>query len=146
MPLNDWAWHREVRFHPGLGLALSRAFHIGDENWRQGIERRRPSDKAGVITLGRIALYGDLCTVHVHLAVANLVEPRPSQKSVARRRIRRNLEFVLLREGAAAEHRLDDMESLAGVVGERDLAGSSPVRGTARKLHLVLVTRSVISD
>lgn len=144
--MNNWSRTREVRFLSGIGLAFTRTVNIGDKNRRQGIKRTRPSDKTGLITLGRIALDGHLSTVHVHLAVADLVEPRPSQQSLARGRIRGHLEFVLLRKWAAAEHRLDNMEGLALIVGERDLAGSSTVGRTAGEFHLILVARGVIRD
>lgn len=75
-----------------------------------------------MLALFLAALDRDLGAVHVHLPVANLVEPSPCQKSFTCRRMLGNRKVVLPLDRATAEHRLDDAERLAIVVGKGDLA------------------------
>lgn len=69
--------------------------------------------------------------VHVHLAVANLVEPRPGKEGVARGRVGGQGEPPILGERASADKGADDGEGGAGVVGQRDLARAALVGGAA---------------
>ena len=69
--------------------------------------------------------------VHVHLAVADEVEPRPREQGFAGGRGRRDGEVIRVDERAAAHDRLDDLEGRAVVVAERDLARASAVSGGA---------------
>ena len=67
------------------------------------------------------AVNGNLCAVHVHLSVAESVEPGPREKSRSRRRVGWDGEVVGTRQGAAFEDRVDHFEGFALVVGEGDL-------------------------
>lgn len=57
-----------------------------------------------------------LGAVHVHLAIADLVEPCPYQQRLPRRRVRWNFEAIVIDQGAATKHGVNDMISLALVV------------------------------
>lgn len=61
-------------------------------------------------------------TVHVHLAVANLVEPRPSEESITAWCIRGDIELVLLSNRAVTLDRLNDLEGLTLVISQGKLA------------------------
>lgn len=99
-----------------------------------------------MLALFRAALDRDLSAVHVHLPVANLVEPSPCQKSFTRWRIGGNLEVVLFGDRAATKHRFDDAESLALVVGKRQLAGSSAMGGTTFQFQIIFLARRVVGN
>lgn len=75
-----------------------------------------------MLALSLAPLDRDLGAVHVHLPVANLVEPSPCQKSFTCRRMLGDREVVLPLDRAAAKHRLDDAERLTIVVGKGNLA------------------------
>lgn len=79
----------------------------------------------------------DVRAVHVHLAVANLVEPRPGKEGVTRGRIGGQGEAPFRGERAAADKGADDGEGGAGVVGQRDLARAAVVGGAALKRDAV---------
>lgn len=85
----------------------------------------------------RASLDGDLRAVHVHLTVADLVEPSPGQQSLSAGSVGGDLEVVLLGQRAATDDGLDHFPGLAFVVRERDLARPSAVTGTASNVHLV---------
>ena len=141
--------HGEVHILAFDGLALPRAVDIGDEHRWEAIESVTTSD--GFLFLGAAlasvaASNGDLGAVHIHLAVTDFVEPSPSEQGFSRRSALRNLELILLREGTAAEHGVDDFETLALVVGETDLAGATIVRRAAFQLQAVLLTGTVVGD
>lgn len=113
--------------------ALHRAapiVHIGHKDARP----RRPRGRLGGRRRGvpRAApLDRDVRAVHVHLAVANLVEPRPGKEGVAGGRVGGQGEVPFRGERAAADKGADDGEGGAGVVGQRDLARAALVGGAA---------------
>lgn len=76
-------------------------------------------------------------TVHVHFAVADLVEPSPGEESGAGRCVAGNGEVVVRSQRAGTDHALDDAEGLAVVVGERELARTAEVTGTAYDCDVV---------
>jgi len=104
-----------------------------------GMSRVSRGHSRKLFALG-VAADGDERAVHVHLAVANLVEPGPSQESLAIGSIGGNRELVLLGDRTIAQHGLNDLECFAPVVGQRNLARTAIVSGTALKGHLVLLT------
>lgn len=142
-------------------LTLARTVDVGDEDRRQAVEALRVGvvghggvrGLLGIIILfihvtllrSAVATNVDLGAVHVHLAVANLVEPRPSKESLTRWSVRGHGELVLLIDGTATQHGMDDMEVLALVVGEGDLARATPVRSTSLQLQVVGLSRAVVS-
>jgi len=63
--------------------------------------------------------------VHVHLAVANLVEPSPGKESGARWCVAGNGKVVVGSQWAGTDDALDHAKGLAVVVGKRDLAGAA---------------------
>lgn len=99
-----------------------------------------------MLALCLAALDRYLGAVHVHLPVANLVEPSPCQKSFTRRRVFGNLEVVFLVYRATTKNRLDDAERLATVVRKRDLTGATTMSSSARQLELVFFTGVVVGD
>lgn len=68
------------------------------------------------------ATNGDHSAVHVHLAVANLVEPRPSEESITRWCVRGDIKLVLLRNRAVTLDGLNDLEGLTLVIRQGKLA------------------------
>ena len=86
----------------------------------------------------------DLGTVHVHLAVANLVEPGPGNEGLAIRSVRWDLEAVLFVDGASADDGVDNVEAITLVVGEGNLARTTLVSGTTGHLHLVGLALRVV--
>lgn len=69
--------------------------------------------------------------VHVHFAVANVVEPRPGKEGLAGGGIVRQGKGPARLERAAADEGLDDGKGAAAVVRERRLAAAAVVRGAA---------------
>lgn len=69
--------------------------------------------------------------VHVHLALARLVEPCPGEDGFPALCLLWDLDFERLARahGAGADEALDHFEGCAGVVGEGDLAGAAVVVG-----------------
>lgn len=76
-------------------------------------------------------------TVHVHFAVADLVEPSPGEECGTGRCVAGNGEVVVRGQWAGADHALDDAEGLAIVVGERELTRTAEVSGTANDCDVV---------
>jgi hypothetical protein len=97
--------------------------NVGDKHGR----------KAAEVALGRGASSdGDGSAVHVHLTVANVVEPGPGEDGIAGRSIRGDSEGVgaLAGGGAVSDVRVDDVPGAASVVGERGLTAATAVVGT----------------
>lgn len=113
-------------------LTLARTVDVGDEDRRQTVEALRVGvvGHGGVgglllvvvlfvhvtLLITTLATNVDLGAVHVHLAVANFVEPGPGEKSLTRGRVGGHGELVLLVDGAATQYGVNDMEVLALVV------------------------------
>ena len=82
---------------------------------------------------------GDTSTIHVHLSVADLIEPRPSKQDISRRRgVLRDREVVGGCERTSTDHGFDDFPRLTVVVRERYLAGTSIVSCASFDGHLAL--------
>lgn len=64
----------------------------------------------------------DHSTVHVHLTVADLVEPRPSEESITAWCVRGDIELVLLINRAVTLDRLNDLEGFTLVISQGKLA------------------------
>lgn len=92
------------------------------------------------------AMDGDLSAVHVHLTVANLVEPSPHQQCLSGRGISGDLEVVRLLQRTAAKHRMNNMEALALVVRQRNLTRTSTVGGAAGNGQFICFSSSVIRN
>ena len=86
--------------------------------------------------------------VHVHLAVADLVEPRPREEGLARGGVAGDLEGEgrVADDGAVADVRVDDLERLAAVEGERGLARAAVVGSAAGDGHAVRLAGSPVGD
>jgi hypothetical protein len=84
--------------------------------------------------------------VHVHFAVANLVEPAPGKKCLPCWGIRGNGKGVVGSQGAATLHGFNDSERLSSVVRERQLARATAVSSTAFQRHAVLLAAFVGSN
>jgi len=99
-------------------------------------------------TIAGAACDFDRRTVHVHLAVANSIEPCPSQSVFARGNIGWNFERggggAAIQTGAATLDGVDDFELRIGswsqTRDERDLARSTTVDGGAFEGHGLLGT------
>lgn len=75
------------------------------------------------VTTRSVTFDGDTSTVHVHLSVANKVEPGPCKEDlVGRRGVFGNLETVGLFERTSMLHGFDNFPSITVVIGERNLA------------------------
>lgn len=144
-------------------LTLARAVNVGDENGGQAVEALSVSSVgSGIIGLkvvfvisavdhlatlaAALAANVDLSAVHVHFTVADLVEPTPGKQSLTRGSIRRDCELVLLVYGAASEDGVDNLEGLALVVRQRDLARTTLMSGTTSEFQRVAVTRVVVGS
>lgn len=121
-----------LSFDSGAAIADIRNKHV----------RKRVELAAGAA----FAVDGNLGTVHVHLTVANEVEPRPSKQGLAGWCSGGDVEVVGVLHGAATEIGVDDLEGLAVVVAEGDLAGSSFVAGVSSQSKVVLLTGLVGSN
>ena len=108
-----------------LGSATSIA-NVGLKDCRQLIEF------AGII---RATLDGHGRTVHVHLPIADKIEPGPSNDRVTTRGRGRDREVVFLCNGTAADHGLDNPEGLATVVTERHLTRATAMGSAAFERH-----------
>lgn len=99
-----------------------------------------------VVSLGGASSDGDGGAVHVHLAVANLVEPGPGEDDIARGGVRGDGEVEVggTRGGAVANVRVNDGPRAALVEGERGLAATTAVVGTTGDGHLVGSTGLVL--
>lgn len=145
------------------GLALGRAVDVGDEDGRQAVEALSVGRVSGgvvglkvvvVISVvvhlatlaAALAANVDLGTVHVHFTVADLVEPAPGKQSLTRGSVRRDSELVLLVDGAATKDGVDNLEGLALVVRQGDLARTALVSGTTSELQRVAAARLVIGS
>lgn len=95
---------------------------------------------------GALAVNSDLGTVHVHLTVSDEVEPRPCKESLSGWCVGWDVEVVGILHWATAEIGVDNLEGLAIVVAEGDLAGSSIVAGVSSKCQVVLLASLVGSD
>lgn len=115
----------------GLAVVAGGA-DVGDHDLRVG----RGDRVGGAAAAGDL----DIGAVHVHLTVALQVEPGPGEQRLAVGDVAGHLEVVLGRQRAAALHRLDDVEVLAVVVAERQLARAAAVRGRAGERHVVGLT------
>lgn len=111
---------------------------VGDPDGGVVVERRwsRLAAELSAVTNLLTLLFGgsgniDPGAVHVHFAIANLVEPSPGEKGSARWCVTGNGEVIAGSQGAASNDTLDDAESLAVVVGKRDLARSAEVSSAA---------------
>ncbi len=81
----------------------------------------------------------DTSTIHVHLSVADLIEPCPSKQDIGRRRgVLRDCEIVGGCDRTSTDHGFDDFPRLPVVVRERDLARTSIVSCTTYDGHLAL--------
>ena len=92
--------------------------------------------------VGATAGDGDRGAVHVHLAVAGVVEPGPGEDGIAGFGVGGDGEVEGLVAArlvdAAALDRLDDLEGLSAVVRNRELAGTTFVRRAAGEAELLL--------
>jgi hypothetical protein len=130
----------------GVGGAAAVA-DVGDEHVREGVEKARVAGGAGD---------GDGSALHVHLTVADLVEPAPGENVLASGEILRDVEAVLVGDiglgvvthvaggvlgRAATLDGLDDLPDgiLGGVQvsGDGDLAGATAVDGSALERELL---------
>lgn len=132
-----------------LGLTLAWAVDVGDEHIRGFLEGRTSTsiqDRRQVASVATLLAAVDvhLSAVHVHLSVTDLVEPRPSQEGLSGWGILGDIELVRLRDRAATHYGVDDLERLALVVGQRDLAGATTVSSATLKRQLVLLARVVV--
>src|SRR5699024_8632203 len=91
-------------------LAITRTVDVGNKDRGQLIKAHGLI--VGSIGVGELAVLLaittastniDLGTVHVHLAVANFVEPSPGNESLAIGSVRWDLETVLFVDGASAD-------------------------------------------
>ena len=111
-----------------LGVAVGP--EIGHEDARAAGERHR-----GTLGLLGGPIDGDDGTVHVDLAVADIVVPNPGEQGVlVGRGIGRQgeVELGVSVDGAAADVALDDGETLTAVDGDGSLAASTAMQGTTR--------------
>lgn len=103
---------------------------VGDEHIRVAREVAGPA-----------AGDGDRGTVHVHLAVARVVEPRPGEDGIAGLCFGGDgkVEAVVAAGGidTPALDRLDHLERLAAVVRKRQLAGAAVVRRATSEAELL---------
>lgn len=109
---------------------------IGRKHARAGAKGIRRRTLVERHTLGLVAgrharLDGDVGAVHVHFAVADVVEPGPGKDGLAGRRVVGQRKWPGRLERAAANVRLNGREGVAAVVRERDLAAAAIVRGAA---------------
>ena len=125
-------------------LTFTGAVDVGNEYGRQLVEAHGLAVGGSVV--GELAVLFaisttstniDLSTVHVHLAVANLVEPRPGNESLAIGSVGRDLEVVGFVDGTSAEDGVDNVEVVTLVVREGNLTGTTLVSSTAGHGHLV---------
>lgn len=108
-----------------LGSSASIA-NVGLEDCRQLIEL------AGII---RATLDRHGRTVHVHLPIADEIEPGPGNDRITTRGRGRDREVVFLGKGTTADHGLDNTESLATVVAERHLTRATGMGSAAFERH-----------
>lgn len=132
-------------------LTFTGAVHVGNEDRRQVV--KADGLAVGGSVVGELAVLFaitttstniDLGTVHVHLAVANLVEPGPGNESLAVRSVRWDLEVVGFVDGASADDGVDNMEVVTLVVRERNLTRTTLVSSTAGHGHLVGLALRVV--
>jgi hypothetical protein len=116
----------------GLGR-LAGAANVGSEHGRAA----REGDRS--LALGGATGNVDGGTVHVHLAVANLVEPGPGEDGLAGGGVGGDgeVEAALALDGAVANVGVDGSEGGALVVGEGDLAAAALVGRAADDGHVV---------
>ena len=120
---------------------------VGDEHgWAAAEGITGTTD--GEIALGSTATDGDNGAVHVHLAVADLVEPAPAKEGLTSRGVVGEGEVVagVTLDRAVSDVRVDDGPSAATVVGQGGLAATTIVRGATGDGHAVRLTRSPGGD
>lgn len=78
-----------------------------------------------------------MSAVHVHLSVANLVEPGPGKEGISSRRIVGEGKTPRGRERARADPRVDDLPGPGLVVGQRNLTAAAFVGSRAGKTKVV---------
>lgn len=107
--LDGRSGERKVHFLAFNRLTLAGSVDVGLEQGWKAVKAASPAGEcrrqvASVLSGLRTTLDGNHSTVHVHLAVSNLVEPRPGQEGLARRGVRGNLKVILGGERASSEH------------------------------------------
>lgn len=130
----------------GVGELDVRALESAASVANVGLEdgRARAEARATAAALDR-----NVRTVHVHLAVAKVVEPSPGKDGITARGVRGDSNGVVRRRGrrgTVADDRLDDGESLTAVVRERGLARASSVLGTTLKGEVVVTSSVPLGD
>ena len=138
------AWLGEVHVFTFDGPAFAGAVDVGDEDLWEAVEGVCLGHGGEAFRPRGVAADGDLGAVHVHLAVADLVEPCPGEEGLTGWSIGGDLELVLVIQRASTDHGVDDVEGLALVVGEGDLARATIVGSAALEFNLVLLTGLIV--
>lgn len=78
-----------------------------------------------------------MSAVHVHLSVANLVEPGPGEEGISGRCVVGECKSPRRRERTRADPRMDDFPGVGLVVGQRNLTAAAFVGSSAGKTKVV---------
>lgn len=118
---NIWSWVRELDV-----LALDGSASVGNIGNEDAGTVRKLGGWCGTGSL----IDGNGSAVHVHLAIADLVEPGPGEQRISSWGIAGDVqvEFLAAAQGAATDVGVDNRPCAALIVGESSLAGS-PVVG-----------------
>lgn len=130
-------------------LALDRGAsvaNVGDEHVRAAADGIR--DATDLVGSLAGTTDGHSSAVHVHLAVADLVEPGPGEDGVAGGSVVRQGEIVarVTHDRTVTHVRVDNLPRVAAVEGQRSLATAAIMGSVARDGHLVRLARSPSHD
>lgn len=111
--------------------------NVGNKHGRAGVVRVRRAALLDLAAASDLVANRDVSAVHVHLAVADVVEPSPGKDGIARGGIVGESEVPVSLQRTVANVRVDGLPSAALIIGKGNLAASAVVGGASDETERV---------